>query len=115
MTYDTAAWAHTGPISDEAAAAEYERRFEESEDRWPKKLPPFAGLQRLAALVEAQFPGESPWEEAPSEAIDGDFLYLTMTYSRGYEVEEFMARHATECGVVVYSPLAEAVVRPGED
>ena len=59
------------------------------------------GLQRLIALVEAHFASDPPWEDAPSEAVDGDFLYLTMSSDGGSDVEAFMAWHAAECGVVV--------------
>ncbi len=114
MTYDTAVWTHSGPITDDAATEEFERRCDESDDRFPEQLPAAPGLQRLISLVEAHFASDPPWEDAPNEAVDGDFLYLTMSSDGGSDVEAFMARHAAECGVVVYSPLSEGVVQPDQ-
>ncbi len=107
MTYDTAIWKPADDLPD--PTAEFERRFEESEARYPNCRTPIPALARMADLLEAEFPGESPWEDLRG-SIDGDFLYLTMSYREGPEVEAFIARNAPALGLVVYSPLSEELV-----
>lgn len=107
MTYDTAVWKPASDPSD--PTAEFERRFEQSDARFPNYHPPIPELVQLADLLEAEFTGPSPWEDL-RDSLDGDFLYLTMSYSEGSTVEAFIARHAPSLGLVVYSPLSEDVV-----
>jgi hypothetical protein len=107
MTYDTAVWKPANePLN---AAAEFEQRSEDSDARYPDFRPPIPELVQLADLLEAEFTGPSPWEDL-RDSMDGDFLYLTMNYSEGPEVEAFIARHAKRLGLVVYSPLSEDIV-----
>lgn len=107
MTYDTAVWKPANDLLD--PSAEFERRFEDSDARYPDYRPPIPELLELADLLEAEFSGPSPWEDLRG-SLDGDFLYLTMNYAEGAEVETFIARHATALGLVVYSPLSEDFV-----
>ena len=110
MTYDTAVWKPSGDRG--SATAEFERRFDTSDARYPDYRPPIPELLRLADLLEAEYPGpRPPWEDLRN-SLDGDFLYLTMSYDTGGEVEQFIARHAPALGLVVYSPLSEDYVGP---
>lgn len=109
MTYDTAIWKPNNDLRD--PTEEFDRRYEESEARYPRYRTPVPELTRLADLLEQRFPGESPWEDLRG-SLDGDFLYLTMSYEQGPDVEEFIARVAPSLGLVVYSPLSEDLVDP---
>lgn len=109
MTYDTAVWKPENDLLD--PTAEFERRFEESDSRFPDYRMPIPELLRLADLLEAEFTGPSPWEDL-RDSLDGDFLYLTMSYEEGSTVEAFIARNAPALGLVVYSPLSEAFIGP---
>ncbi len=109
MTYDTAVWKPADDLPD--PTAEFVRRFEASEARYPDHRTPIPELVRLADLLEAEFPGPSPWEDL-RDSLDGDFLYLTMSYDEGPRAEAFIARHAAGLGLVVYSPLSEDFVGP---
>ncbi len=107
MSYDTAVWRPANDLID--PAAEFERRFDQSEARYPSYRTPITELVQLADLLEAEFTGPSPWEDL-RDSIDGDFLYLTMSYQEGPTVEAFIARNAPELGLVVYSPISEDYV-----
>jgi hypothetical protein len=109
VTYDTAVWKPANDLSD--PTAEFERRSEQSDARYPKYRMPIPELVRLADLLEAEFSGPSPWEDL-RDSLDGDFLYLTMSYQEGATVEEFIALKAPALGLVVYSPLSEDFVGP---
>src|SRR4051794_17389866 len=109
MTYDTAVWKPANDLR--GPTAEFERRIEKSEPRYPNYRTPIAELVRLADLLEAEFTGPSPWEDL-RDSLDGDFLYLTMSYQEGPIVEAFIARNALGLGLVVYRPLTEDFVRP---
>lgn len=109
MTYDTAVWKPANDLLD--PTAEFERRFEESDSRFPDYRTPIPELLRLADLLEAEFTGPSPWEDL-RDSLDGDFLYLTMSYEEGSTVEAFIARNAPALGLVVYRPLSEAFIGP---
>lgn len=84
MTYDVAVWKHTGPLSDEEAIAEYERRADISEANYAagRRQPPCAELAELFTQMRDRFP-DPPWEDDPGDAADGEFVYLTMAYGRG--------------------------------
>ena len=107
MTYDLAIWKPANDLPD--PTAEYDRRSAENDARFPNYRTPVAELVRLAELLEAEFTGPSPWEDLRG-SLDGDFLYLTMSYQEGPAVEAFVARHAPQLGLVVYSPLSEDFV-----
>ena len=109
MTYDTAVWKPTDDLPD--PTAEFERRFEQSESRYPNYRTPIPELLQLADMLEAEFTGPSPWEDL-RDSLDGDFIYLTMSYEEGSAVETFIARKAPALGLVVYSPLSECFIRP---
>lgn len=109
MTYDTAVWKPASDLLD--PTAEFERRCERSDARYPNYRTPIPELVRLADLLEAKFTGLSPWEDL-RDSLDGDFLYLTMYYQEGSTVEAFIARNAPALGLVVYSPLSEDLVGP---
>lgn len=109
MTYDTAVWKPANDLLD--PTAEFERRSEQSDSRYPNYRAPIPELARLADLLEAEFAGPSPWEDLRN-SLDGDFLYLTMRYDQGATVEAFIARNAPTLGLVVYSPLSEELVAP---
>ena len=110
MTFDTAVWK---PGADRGSAtSEFERRMDASEARYPDYRPPIPELLQLADLMEAEFPGRPPWEELRG-SLDGDFVYLTMTFSEGAAVQDFMARQAPALGLVVYCPQSEDFVGPG--
>ena len=111
MTYDLAVWKPADDLPD--PTAEFDRRSEESDSRYPHYRQPIPELARLADLLEAEFTGPSPWEDL-RDSIDGDFLYLTMNYEDGAAVEAFTARNAQALGLVVYSPLSEDLVEPIE-
>jgi hypothetical protein len=111
MTYDTAVWKPADDLRD--PTAEFEKRFEASDARYPDYRPPIEELVQLADLLEAAFPGPSPWEDL-RDSIDGDFLYLTMSYQEGPAVEAFMASAAPALHLVVYSPQSEEFVTPDE-
>ena len=108
MTYDTAVWK---PAASDLAdpTAEFERRSEDSDARYPDCRTPIPELVALADLLEAEFTGPSPWEDL-RDSLDGDFLYLTMSYEESPKVEAFIARNAAALGLVVYSPLSEDFV-----
>ena len=111
MTYDIAVWKHRGSLSDKTASVEFDRRFDESEARYPSYRPAAPELVRLADLLEARFP-EAPWEEL-RDSLDGDFLYLTVGGAEaGAQVESYLAGVAASLGLLVYSPLSESVVSP---
>lgn len=109
MTYDTAVWKSANDLPN--PSAEFGRRFEESESRYPNHREPIAELVQLADLLETEFTGPSPWEDL-RDSLDGDFLYLTMSYAEGPSVEAFIASNAPTLGLVVYSPLTEDLVLP---
>ena len=111
MTYDTAVWKPANDLPD--PTDEFERRFEQSDSRYPNYRPPIPELHQLADLLEAEFTGPSPWE-ALREELDGDFVYLTMSYQDGPTVEAFIARTAPALGLVVYSPISRDFVLPDE-
>lgn len=70
---------------------------------------PIPELARLADLLEVEFTGPSPWEDLRG-SLDGDFLYLTMSYQEGGEAEAFVARNASRLGLVVYNPISDDFV-----
>lgn len=107
MTYDTAVWKPADDLRD--PNAEFDKRFELSDSLYPDYRPPIPELLQLADLLEAEFPGPSPWEDL-RDSLDGDFLYLTMSYEHGSTVEAFIARNAPALGLVVYSPMSEGFV-----
>lgn len=107
MTSDTAVWKPANDLLD--PTAEFERRCDDSDARYPNLRTPVPELVTLADLLEAEFTGPSPWEDL-RDSIDGDFLYLTMNYAEGATVEAFIARHAAALGLVVYSPISSAFV-----
>lgn len=109
MTYDTAVWKPADDLLD--PAAEFERRCDESDARYPNYRAPVPELVMLADLLEAEFAGPSPWEDL-RDSIDGDFLYLTMSYAEGAQVEAFIASKAAALGLVVYSPISSELVEP---
>jgi hypothetical protein len=111
MTYDTAVWKPDNDSPD--PTEEFERRFEQSESRYPNYRTAIPELVRLADLLAARFAGPSPWEDL-RDSLDGDFLYLTMSYEEGSDVEAFIARNAPALGLVVYSPLSEDFVGPND-
>jgi hypothetical protein len=111
MTYDTAVWKPANDLID--PTAEFERRFEESEARFPNYRTPIPELVQMADLLEAEFTGPSPWEDLRN-SLDGDFLYLTIGYDEGSTVEAFIARNAAALGLVVYSPLTEDFIGPND-
>lgn len=110
MTYDVTVWRSAVDLSD--PNAEFERRFDESESRFPYVRTAEPELDQLAGRLETEFPGAPAWEELRG-AIDGDFLYLTMTYDQDPTVEAFIAQIAPTLGLTVYSPISEALVLPG--
>lgn len=107
MTYDTAVWKRGNDLPD--PTEEFDRRSDQSDARYPNYRPPAPELVRLADLLEAEFTGPSPWEDL-RDSLDGDFVYLTMSFEQGPQVEAFIARHAPALGLVVYSPLSEDLV-----
>lgn len=111
MTYDVAAWKHTGPLTDEEASVEFERRFEVAEANYEagNRQSPCTELAELFARMRDRFP-DPPWEDDPGDAADGDFVYLTMSYDQGPDVVEYIAQIAGSLGVVVYDPQAEALM-----
>lgn len=111
MTYDVAVWKHAGPLSDEEATAEFERRVEISEANYESgtRQPPCAELEHLFTRMRDRFP-DPPWEDDPGDAADGEFVYLTMSYQQGPDVVEYVANIAGSLGVVVYDPQAEALM-----
>ena len=110
MTLDLAIWKQDGRLSDSQATAEFERRADGSDDRYPDVRTPIPELTRLADLLEAEFPDEeTPWEDL-RDSLDGDFLYLTMGSDQYQEVEDFLVAEAPRRGLLVYSPLSESVV-----
>lgn len=113
MTYDVAVWKHSGDLSDEEAAAEYDRRFELSEVNYDtdERQPPCPELVELFARMQAKFPGDPPpWEDGIDDAADGDFAYFTMSYGEGPAVVEYVAQFARSIGLVVFDPQGECVV-----
>ncbi|WP_027862926.1 hypothetical protein [Marmoricola sp. URHB0036] len=108
MTIDIAIWKQGGRLSDAAAYAEFERRFEDSDPRFPNYREPVAELTRLADLLEAAFP-DPPWEDL-RDSLDGEFVYLTIGSDGYQEVEDFLAAEAPKLGLLVFSPLSESVV-----
>lgn len=111
MTYDTAVWKPANDLPD--PTAEFARRFEESDARYPSYRTPIPELVRMADLPEAEFTRTKPWEDL-RDSLDGDFLYLTMTYQEGPKVDRFIASNAPALGLVVYSPLSEDLVGPDD-
>lgn len=107
MTYDLALWKPMNDLPD--PTAEFDRRSEQSDARYPNYRTPIPELAHLADLLESEFTGPSPWEDLRG-SLDGDFLYLTMSYQEGGQVEAFIARNAPALGLVVYSPLSEDFV-----
>lgn len=107
MTYDTAIWKPANDLPD--PTAEFDRRCDLSDSRYPNYCTPIPELVQLADLLEAEFTGPSPWEDL-RDSLDGDFLYLTMNYQEGPTVEAFIARNAPTLGLVVYSPVSEDFV-----
>jgi len=113
VTYDLAVWRHRGPLSDADASVEFERRIDLAEARALDEAdPPSSEVMALFARLRERFPDE-PWENSEDEA-DGDFLYINCSYPDGPWVEAAIAEWADELGIVVYSPMSEAVVRPGD-
>jgi hypothetical protein len=109
MTYDIAVWKQNGSLTDRDAAAEFERRFEDSDQRYPDYRPAIPELAKLAGHLEEHFP-EAPWEEL-REALDGEFLYLTIGGSQaGSEVENYLLSIAPALGLLVYSPMSESII-----
>lgn len=109
MTYDIAVWKQSGSLTDRDATAEFDRRFEDSDDRYPDYRPAVPELLELASQLEKRFP-EAPWEDLRGE-LDGEFLYLTIGGSRaGGEVESYLSSIAPPLGLLVYSPLSESIV-----
>ena len=60
MTYDTAVWKPSNDLLD--PTAEFERRFEKGESRYPNHHTPIPELVHLADMLEAEFTEPSPWE-----------------------------------------------------
>src|SRR3954466_13040187 len=80
MTYDTAVWKPANDLLD--PNAEFERRFEASEARYPDYREPIPELVDLAEMLDAEFAGPGVWEDLRG-SLDGDFVYLTMGYEDG--------------------------------
>lgn len=109
VTYDIAVWKQTTVLSDSEASDEYERRCDESDERYPHLYPAIPELVRLADLLEARFL-EAPWEDLRG-SLDGDFLYLTIGGAEaGAEVEGYIVSVAADLGLLVYSPLSERLI-----
>ncbi len=105
------------PLSDDEAAAEYERRLDQAEQRYDADIrdPACPELVELLRRMRAAFPQEPQIWEGPvdgdltSEA-DGEFIYITMSWDGGPDVVRFIANIARPLGLVVYDPQAEAVL-----
>lgn len=111
MTYDTAVW-RPGPRDHRDPTVEFTRRCDASDARFPECRPAVPELARLADLLEARFTAPEPPWEGLREDIDGDFLYLTMRYDEGPDVEAYAASVAPGLGLVVYSPISESIISP---
>lgn len=60
MTYDTAIWKPANDLPD--PTAEFDRRYDLSDSRYPNYRTPIPELVQLVDLLEAEFTGPSPWE-----------------------------------------------------
>jgi hypothetical protein len=117
MTYDMAVWKQAGPISDEAATEEFQRRCEQADARFDEGLrePPCPELAELLVRLRAAFPGDLPPWDGPEDGdlrgeADGEFIYITMTYSEDPAVVDFLGRAAAVLGLIVYDPQLGSVV-----
>ncbi|MCM3924026.1 hypothetical protein ND748_20430 [Frankia sp. AiPs1] len=117
MTYDVAVWRHAGSLTGEEAAAEYERRMDQSEQRWEADAlePACSELVELIRRMRAEFPHEEPIWEGPADGdlasqADGEFIYITMSWHGGPDVVRFIAGIARSLGLVAYDPQDEAVI-----
>ena len=112
MTYDVAVWKEAGQLSDAEATAEFKRRMDQLDEGRDAGAPIAPEMTELARQLTERFPQEPPpWEDL-WDSIDGDFLYLTMSYDEGPAVEEFLVQTAPNLGLVVYSPIPESLLRP---
>lgn len=117
MSFDLAFWVGPRPSSDEAAADEFERRaaFMDDEAQLRPPTPPIAAF--IADLLATYPPlGEDgdedcPWATGPEPGdLNGDFAYLTMTYSGAEAAYDFVTETARKHGLVCFDPQSEALV-----
>ena len=113
MSYDLAVWNGPRPPDDEAAGEVYDELtawFDDDDDVEPEPAtPPIRAF--LAELLE-RYPGlgtagdeASPWAVGPEPGdVNGDFVYLTMTYSGAGRCLEWIVAAALRRGLVVYDP-----------
>lgn len=103
MSYDLAVWEGPQPHDDAAALAEYERRFDESEET---EATPSPVISAFVATLDAQYPESagienSPWMLLPLiENANGTFLYLPINYGRAESVRESVADLAQRYNLV---------------
>ena len=117
MSYDLAFWVGPTPASDDEAAEEFERRatFMEDEDAELRPATPTVAafiselLSRFPALDEDS-DDENIWATGPEPGdINGDFVYLTMTYPGAERAYDFVTETARRHGLVCYDPQNDAL------
>ena len=118
MSFDLALWAGPRPVDGAAALATYERLTAWFDDDDYVPDPPTPVITAFLADLLARYPGlgepgdqDSPWAAGPEPGdTDGDFVYLTMTYSGARSAYETVVGLAHRHGLVCYDPQAEALV-----
>jgi hypothetical protein len=111
LSYDVAVWEGEQPSGDAAAASEFERLYEFSQDTAPPS-PTIRGfvdalLARHRDLTELDDDevDDSPWADGPLIGnASGGFIYFTMVPSAADETLPFVVETAKASGLVAFDP-----------
>ena len=111
MSYDVAVWEGEQPSSDAAAASEFQRLYEDSQNAEPASstLRGFvdALLARHRDLTELDDDevDDSPWADGPLIGnASGGFIYFSMVSSAADETLPFVVETAKASGLVAFDP-----------
>ena len=121
MSYDLALWVGPPPANDVAAAEEFVRRtaYLEDEDEFAElaaatpQVRAFLDelLLRFPPLTALDVDENTPWATGPEPGdVNGDFVYLTMTYPGARRVCDGIVAIARRHALVCYDPQLEQVV-----
>lgn len=112
MSYDLAVWDGPRPQDDEQAGEVYDRLTEYFEDDDVEPEPATPPIREFIDELLERHPGlgspgdgDSPWAVGPEPGdVNGNFVYLTLTFSGAQRSLEWIVATALRRGLVVYDP-----------
>lgn len=117
MSYDLAVWAGDRPQDDGQASEEYDRLTAYFDDDDADREP---ASERIRAFIEellGRYPAlgepgdeDSPWAMGPDPGnANGDFVYLTMTFSGARRCLEWIVETALRHKLICFDPQSETL------